>query len=455
MIRKLKRKFTVLATVSMFLLMAALVLIMNIVNYSSVVSESDATLDVLAGGFFAFADMTPPEIPDGAEAGREGAASGLQEGTDGADALFLPDGGEAPEGFEGFFSRFEGFPRGMSPEVPYEARYFTVMVMEDGTIIDPDFSRIITVDLESSHEYVEQAVSSGSDRGFTGRFRYLKTAQDGVTRIMFLDCGRKLDVFTGFLRTSVLTGLAGCMVVFLVFLLAAGRIIKPIAESYEKQKRFISDAGHEIKTPLTIINANVDLLECDGENEELSEIRAQSKRLTALTNDLVLLSRMEETEQKITAVDFPLSDIVAETANPFRAPAAAKRVVLTASIAPGVTLHGSPEDIRRLVSILMDNAVKYVPEGGTISLSLVPVRKNAVLTVENTTADPIDRQEMQYVFDRFYRTDASRNTATGGHGIGLSIAKAITDTHGGSIAASTGDGMSFRVTVTLPVTAHI
>ena len=341
-------------------------------------------------------------------------------------------------------------PHGMSPEVPYESRFFTVTVTADGEIAEPDFSRIISVDNDSAEAYIAQASRSRKDRGFIGQFRYLKTADERMTRILFLDCGRRLDAFRSFLWTSILVGLLGCLTVFLVFLFTAGKLVKPIAESYEKQKRFISDAGHEIKTPLTIIRANTDVLLCDGEKEELAEIQAQTKRLTELTNNLVYLSRMEEAEQRTVRMEYPLSDIVGETAAAFRAPAAARKLTLAEQIAPDLRAVGSPDDVRRLVSILLENAMKYAPAGGSVRISLTDGKKAIRLSVFNETEARIDEAELRRVFDRFYRMDASRNSATGGHGIGLSIAKAIAEAQGGSISAGTETGRDFRITVLLP-----
>lgn len=413
MIRKLKRKFTILATVSTFLLMLILLLILNLINYSSVVSESDTILDVLSQPNAPFFDG---KVPPGA-----------------------------------FDKRMEAFiPRGMSPEVPYESRYFTVMVTADGKVIDPDFSRIISVDSDSASHYAKLALNSEKDRGFIGQFRFSKETDEKLTRILFLDCGRKLDAFSSFLWTSVGVGILGCAIVFFVFLIASGRIVKPIAESYEKQKRFISDAGHEIKTPLTIINANVDLLECDGEKEELSEIRGQTKRLTELTNNLVLLSKIDESEDSIQKIEMPLSDIVSETANSFAALAASKGLVFSTQVQPELTISGSPDSIRQMVSVLLENAFKYSSKDGIVTLNLFSTKKSAVLTVLNTTENPIRVEDLPYVFDRFYRTDASRNSTTGGHGIGLSIAKAIAEAHGGTITASTKNNYDFLITVTFP-----
>lgn len=414
MIRKLKRKFTVLATISMLLLMAVLVLIMNLVNYSSIVRESDTVLDMLSQMDARPKDVSPPpEKPDG--------------------------------------EKKDSLPRGMSPEVPYESRYFTATVSDAGEIQESDLSKIISVDEESVKGYIQKAIAGAGNRGFIGRFRFLKIDSGGRIKLVFLDCGRKLDTFYTFLFTSLGVGFFGCVLVFVTFLLASGKIVRPIAESYEKQKRFISDAGHEIKTPLTIINANVDLLECDGEKEELREIKNQTARLCELTNSLVYLSKMEESSQKRPKAPMPLSDIVAEEAETFRAPAAAKHLAFSVRTEPQITCCGVPEAMRRLVCVLLQNAVKYAPDGGIVTLELTEAKKQALLTVFNTTQNAIDEKDLPHVFDRFYRTDASRNSETGGHGIGLSIAKAIVDEHGGSIRAATEHGMDFCVIVALPL----
>lgn len=414
MINKLKRKFTVLATISIILLMTVLVLIMNFVNYSSVVSESDEVLDVLVTPNSPFeGNMTPPGKPS-----------------------------ESTEKL---------IPRGMSPEVPYESRYFSVTVSKDGEIIDSNLSKIISVDFDSSKQYIEKAQKSNSERGFVDHFRYAKVLNGSTTKILFLDCGRKLDAFYRFLWISAGVGVLGCLIVFFVFLFASGRIVKPIAESYKKQKRFISDAGHEIKTPLTIINANIDLLESDGiENEELSDIRSQTLRLTQLTNDLVFLSKMEEEEHTLKKIDLPLSDLVYEIGSSFNAPAIAKNIELFMRISPNIGMNAAPEAIRQLLSILLENALKYSPNGSIVTLDLYEQKKNIILSVFNTSITKIEQKDLSDIFERFYRTDTSRNSETGGHGIGLSIAKAIAEAHSGSIYASTQNNYDFCITVIFP-----
>lgn len=409
MIKKLKIKLILLTMTSVFLLLFSLVTAMNLVNYSSITREADRLLADLADGRVLFPDEKPPQKPDKPH----------------KDPHLSND--------------------------HTESRYFSVYVDKDGTFLDADLSEIGSIGTDTAKAYAEEVYDEDKTRGFYDSFRYLRIETAENTRIIFLDCKNQLHAFDTFLIVSVSSAAVGFLLVLLVFTFFASRIIRPIAESYEKQKRFITDAGHEIKTPLTIIGANVDILEMEIEsNESLDDIRRQTKRLTALTNDLVYLARMEESEQSVPMVEFPISETVRETAEPFRAVALADDKTWICDILPMMTVKGNDKAIRQLVSILLDNALKYSPRGGTVSLKLFQQGHSAVLTVYNTTAMPIDPATLGRVFDRFYRTDPSRNSKTGGHGIGLSIAKAIVHSHGGKIAASSDDTHSFRITVTLP-----
>lgn len=338
-------------------------------------------------------------------------------------------------------------------EMPYESRFFSVTVNEAGDVLSVDTGKIAAVDMADAVEYAQEALESGKERGFIDDYRWRKADTEDGSLLLFLDCGRNLDTFRSFLLTSLAVSALGLLAVFLLILAFSGRVVRPVAESYEKQKRFITDAGHEIKTPLAIIEADADVLEMelDGESEWLSDIRLQTRRLTDLTNDLVYLSRMEERADAAPFVDFPLSDIVDETAQSFHSRAMQKRQTFTGEIERNLTLHGDEKAIRQLVSILLDNAVKYAPEDGVIRLKLARQGKNAALSVWNTTATPIPRESLDKLFDRFYRTDPSRSSETGGHGIGLSIAKAVVGAHRGKITAETDDGQSLRITALLPL----
>lgn len=408
MIRKLKNKVVLLTMTALFALLGVIVTGMNVINYTSVVKEADTILTVLSQNKGMF-----PEL------------------------------GGRPE---------NKLPPKFSPETPYESRYFTVYFSQTLEMLDVDTSKIASVNREEAVALAEEAIQEGKDKGFAGEYRYLTVSDPNGFHITFLDCGRKLDAFYGFLLSSVGMSALGLVIVFVVIRILSGRIIKPIALAYEKQKRFITDAGHEIKTPITIINANVDILEMElGEdNESLADIKGQANRLRTLTEDLVMLSRMEEAEDQLPKIPFPISEVVSEAAGAFRSVAVSEEKELICSIEPMLTFHGNDSAIRQLVSILLDNALKYSPAGGKIELTLAKQGRTILLSVCNPTDLEIQPEQLKLVFDRFYRTDSSRNSETGGHGIGLSVAKAIVTAHGGKISAASDSGKTFAVTAAFP-----
>ena len=261
-----------------------------------------------------------------------------------------------------------------------------------------------------------------------------------------------MDAFRSFLFASIAISLLGYIVVLLLIAFFSDRIVRPIAESYEKQKRFITDAGHELKTPLTIISADVDVLAMDlGENEGLEDIQKQTKRLTALTNELVFLSRLEEADSPLSLVEFPFSEAVSEAASSFQALAQTQNKDFQCHIQPMLSLKGDERAIQQLVNILLDNALKYSPEGGVVRLRAEKQNKTLLLSVGNTTEEPLSKEQLPLLFERFYRTDPSRSAQTGGYGIGLSVAKAIAEAHNGKIQARTEDGSFLLITISFPV----
>ncbi len=409
MIRKLKTKFILLATSALLILLAFIVTGMNVINYSSVIKECDDILSVISQN----KGMFPEPM------GRPG----------------------------------DKLPPGFSPETPYESRYFSVLITSDGEILDTNTSMITSVDADTAVSYAKKAITQGSTSGFIDEYRYIIKEEWTGSRISFLDCGRRLDAFYSFLTISSMMALVGFVIVSLIIIFLAGKIIRPIAESYRKQKQFITDAGHEIKTPLTIISANTDILEMElgEENESLSDIILQTKRLRSLTEDLVMLSRMEEAEDSMQKIEFPISDVVEEISHPFINLARSEEKYLIFDIEPNLTMRGNDKAIEQLINLLLDNALKYSPIGGTIALTLSKKGRGIALSVYNQTEKEMDPESLKYIFDRFYRTDSSRNSETGGHGIGLSVAKAIVTAHDGEIGAKTADRHSFQITATLPI----
>ena len=404
MIRKLRMRFIGLSMCSLLVVLGLIVGSINILNYRKIIRDADTVLSLLADN------------------------SGV------------------------FPRRNEAFPKSMSPELPYESRFFTVVLDHEGLPVAVDTGRIAAVDTDTAISYAQKLFAQDASRGFSGHYRYIRQPLGTGVRMIFLDCGRNLSTFRSFLVTSLVISLSGLLAVFLLIILLSARIVRPVLESYEKQKQFITDAGHEMKTPLTIIDADAEVMQSDvGENEWLEDIRTQTRRLAALTNDLIFLSKMEETDRRLRMIEFPFSDVVAEEAQSFQAPAKTKGIFFSCRIQPMLSLCGDEKALRQLVSILLDNALKYAGEGGGISVSLQRQGRAVNLTVYNTTSEPVSRENLDRIFERFYRMDQSRNSQTGGHGIGLSIAKAIVTAHRGKISAASVDGQSLTISVSLPV----
>ena len=440
MIRKLRKKFVSAAVAAVFLVLLVLIGAINVLNYRGLAANADSTLQILAenrGAFprqmFREQDVPPePELPPA-------------EGQDGPPELQPPPAEERDGG------PFDG-RRGGSGELAYQSRYFTACFSAEGTLTRLNLDNLASMSEEEAAALAEEMYTAGKERGFCGDYRFRRAALDGETMLLFLNCERELATFRDFLLASVGISLAGTLAVFLLLLLFSGRIVRPIAESYEKQKRFITDAGHELKTPITIIRADADVLqtELEEENEWIADIRRQTGRLAELTSDLIYLSRMEEENAVLQMQDFSLSELVDETARSFQALARTKNRRFSASVAPGLRVNGDEKALAKLVSILLDNAMKYSPEEGSVELSLEQRGKSARLTVRNTTA-PMEKGNAERLFRRFAREDSSRNSESGGFGLGLAIAKAVTEAHRGRIRAESEDGLSLTVTAALPL----
>ena len=340
---------------------------------------------------------------------------------------------------------------GISPETSFESRYFSVFLSNNRQRCEADTDNISAIDEETAIKYAQKINRSNKNCGFISKYRYMKENTSNGVKIYFLDCTKSMMSFQTFLVTSFFVSIFGVSTVFILVVLLSKRAIEPVAESYEKQKRFITDAGHEIKTPLTIIDADTSILEMEyGENEWLDDIQVQTKRLAGLTNDLIYLSRMEEKQTKTTMIEFPFSEVISEEAQSFQGLAKVKGKNFMVDIEPMLSLKGDEKTIRQLISILLDNAVKYCTEQGQIRLTAAHKGKNIILSIYNTS-QPLTKENIDHLFDRFYRTDESRNSKTGGYGIGLSVAKAVVEAHHGKIVASSEDGNSLLITVILKI----
>ena len=348
-----------------------------------------------------------------------------------AAASILGQSGSTSNSLKALFTKLTLDQKLLSPE---DASYCYV-TFENGEPI-----KVVIEGLGGSEESVISMAKStlNKDRkiGFAGKRIGYKIYAKGAdtTTVFFMDCTNALNSAQTFFGLSVIISFVSLVILSVILWIISSSMVRPITEAYEKQRRFITDAGHDIKTPITIITSDAELLEMDvGENEWLEDIKKQTVRLASLTSELIYLSRMEET-QKVQHSDFALSDAAEEVVNSFSALAITNRVALYSSITPALFYNGHEDSIRKLISLLLDNAIKYSPEGERVDLVVKKQGRTITIKVSNR-APNLNSKSVDHMFDRFYRSDSSRSS-NGGFGIGLSVAKAIVTSHKGRIYAS-------------------
>lgn len=409
MIKKIQRKFIMITMLSLTLVLLLLVSSINIINFYQMNKRINGAIRILSENQGKFPKLEPGKPP-----------------------IRKPD-----LGFQ------------MNEETPFETRYFTVKTKDDGSISEIDTSHIAAVSSKDAAKYTKKVLSTGKDSGFKDIYKYAVVKQDYGYLVIFIDCRSKLQTVYLFLLISAIVAMSTLLLVFVLVSVFSRRAIKPIILSMEKQKQFITDAGHEIKTPLAIISANTDVLELtSGENEWITSIRNQTNRLDKLVKNLLMLSKMDEDTIQMMFHDFDLSKAVTEIAGSFEAMAKTQNKDLILQITPNIIYHGDESSIHQLISTLTDNAIKYSSTNGIIRISLETVKKGIKLEFYNTTQELVV-EDLDHLFDRFYRADSSRSRETGGYGIGLSIAKSIVEAHHGKITVKSEDGKSICFTVLL------
>lgn len=432
MINRLRTKFIILSTASLLLLLAVIVTSGSLLTYRELAVNADTVLDMLADRAGQGKKPMLPKPP-------KSQIPPLDE-FDEASA----DGNNTPFRKRGFF----GGGR-LSPEAMYESRFFMVIVSADGEVTDINTENIFMVNQDEAEAYAEVVLNNKRSHGFCGNFRYIKTQKENDTYVIFLDCGRSLDTFHAFLAINCLISFAAFLVSIVIIMIVSKKLVRPVSESYEKQKQFISMAGHELKTPLTIISADAEVLamELEEENEWLNDICSQTQRMAVLTNDLLSLSRMDENREQFTMITFPVSDVVGETVQSFQTLAHSKGKNIISDIAPMLSCIGDEKGIRQITGILLDNAIKY-STSTDITLKLGKRGHYIILSVTNRS-EPLTQDQLERFFDRFYRTEQSRNSKKGGYGLGLSIAKSIVEAHKGKITVTAPKAGIVQITVML------
>lgn len=436
--RRLRQKFVLVAMLSVAAALALILVVINVVNYQSVCRMADDRIEAIIqnGGSF-------PGV-FGADEARVG-----QEETSDASVVILEE--LSATYIDRSFDLDKRAADIMDKEAPYDTRYFTVTVDDDGAIVGVDVNHVAATTAQDACAYALQVSVSGAKHGFYGAYRYRAVDVDEGSLYVFVNCSRELSNFEAFLGASAAIGVGAWLLVLVLVVIFSRIAVRPIVESYRKQQRFITDASHEIKTPLAVIAAANDVMEIEaGESEWTQSIAAQVTRLKSLTERLVFLARMDEDATQFEKTDLDLSELTEYASEPFCAVAESRGKKLVRDLESGLHVQGDISALSQVVELLLDNATRYASDGSEIELALKKRSRGGVTLQVSNAVDAMPEGELKRLFDRFYRADTSRNSQTGGSGVGLSVAQAIVEAHGGSIRAQALDAHTICFTVTLP-----
>lgn len=418
-IRKLRRSFIGIVTISLLIVMAVIAMIFNLANYYATRRIVTTTISQIIDNDGELPDKKVNEKPSGRDR-----KSGLD---------FYDSG-----------SLFDNY----SPEYHYSTRYFSVILNKDGSSVNINLNHIVTYDADDAVDFAKNAIRCYGDQlddsnivfRKAGNYYYgLHRLDKSNTIVVLLDTTAMVKANTRSLCLTLIT-LAFCMVImFILVVILSKRAIKPEIENVQRQKVFITNASHELKTPLAVIRANTEMCEMMGEQNEWTEsTMRQVDRMQSLIEDLVMLTKSSEFTEPTAHEDTDISRIVADSVKEFDSLVQKDGKSLSSDVPEGIHMSADSSQIQKLSGILLDNAIKYCDDKGHIDVSLSQDRRGTYLRVSNSyTTDSKVNTDM--FFERFYRADESHNQKKDGFGIGLSMAESICRQHGGSIKATYRD----------------
>lgn len=326
--------------------------------------------------------------------------------------------------------------------------FFVIMADNDGKYLACMNNDDLTD--ENAQEYINNILNKKNTTGMINSYQFYNVEKNNGTLIALTDKTEEKKVMNQFIRTTIIIGAITLIVLSFAGYFLSKKSIEPIKTAFEKQKQFISDASHELKTPLTVISANADVLSGEiGENKWLNYIKSQTERMNLLVNDLLNLTRLENNTSDFICSEFNLSQAVTNTALPFECRAFETNKKFIVNVEDGLTVTGSEKHIKQMTAIFIDNALKYSNDGGIVRVTLKKQGDKKILSVYNTGIGVKDSEKSK-IFERFYRTDDSRTRqATGGYGLGLAIAKSIIDKHKFKVSVENNEGKSISFVVTM------
>lgn len=427
MIKRLRRRMTVLVIAVLTLVSTGIVLAIHLSNEHSITAQAESALSVLA-------DEENPgrvELPSRPEDDEE---SGIKKGKN-----RRGDRGQPMEIRNGRDAAAAGL-----------GNSYTITLKEDGSIASWTSERADLYSDDQIAAITASILEEGKESGRIGTQFYRKSVTDDQTKINVLDARLDFLSASNTLRSAIIITASACVLLSVLAWLLIRRMVQPVEEAFVRQKQFVSDASHELKTPLAVISANAEVLEQEiGENEYLGYIRSEVRRTDTLVRNLLTLARMDQQETATEMKSFDLSHAMLDVVLPFESTVFEAGKTLTMDIPEGIDCVGNEDMIKQLVVILLSNALKYSDEGGRIEISLAAKGKQRELRVFNT-GNPISPEDQERIFDRFWRGDPAHGRETGGHGLGLAIASVIVEKHHGRITVDSGAerGTTFTVSLT-------
>jgi len=348
----------------------------------------------------------------------------------------------APEPSRMAYSKVEPIPETLG-----RIKYFVLMANTKG-----EFLATLNndkLDSDRAQDYITAILDNGKDTGMINSYQFYQTDKSNGTIMVLTDKSSEMEMLKQLKRTTIIIGLIALVVLSIFAYFLSLRSIQPIKVAFEKQKQFVSDASHELKTPLAVITTNADVLSGEiGENKWLDYIKTQADRMNVLVNDLLNLTRLENNTTDFERKYFNLSKAIENTALPFECQAFENNKKFEVNVEEDIMISGSEKHIKQMAAIFIDNALKYSNDGGTVRVGLKRVGDRKLFSVYNT-GEGIKEEDTEKIFERFYRSDASRNRSTGGYGLGLAIAKSVIDKHKFKIHVMNQPGKSVCFMVTM------
>lgn len=398
MFRKLRTRFIVISMFSVAIILGIILLITNVATYKKAINNVDIIIEMLAqnDGNFNGNFIKPPKGP-------------------------------------------------MSEETPFETRFFVVEYSNDGKIY-VFIDNIAAVKKNEALEMASFIKGLSKNEGFVDIYRYQRFVKENEEMIIFVDCDRQLQIVNNFFKSSILVASLGLVGVFLLVLILSKPAVMPMVKSYEKQKQFITDVSHELKTPLAIISANNELNEIEYGNSEYTDaINKQIGRLNSLVKDMIFLSKIEEDNRKTIMQEFSLSEILLSICKNYESIFEKNDKIFMYSIQDDINYVGEESLIKRLIYIVLENAYKYSIKNINFK---VEKKTNIEIIISNDT-EGIDDIDVNKVFNRFYRSNYHRGKMVEGSGIGLAVAKEIVSLHHGHIKANKNLKNIFEIKIIL------